>query len=91
MARKTIPAVTIYICDACGSQMSTEVTTPPGMVSNRAGYNVQWSRVSHNWEGFSSGPRSVSYELCNNCGDTLTNKIEEVVTAIKGLNQGQQA
>lgn len=91
MARKVIPAVTIYICDACGQQMSSEVTTPPGFVSNRAGYTAQWSRVSHNWEGFSSGPKSASYELCNNCGDTLTNTLESALQNIKESHKGQQA
>lgn len=91
MARRTIPAVTIYICDACGQQMSSDVTTPPGMVSNRAAFNIQWGRMSHAWDGATSGPKSASYELCNNCGETLTNTLEGALQIIKGSYQGQQA
>ena len=83
MARKVIPAVTIYICDACGQQMSSEVTTPPGMVSNRGAYTLQWGSVAHAWEASSVGPKSASYEFCNPCGARMVQAVQDTLAHIE--------
>ena len=71
MAKKEIPAQTVYTCDFCGNELTDKSWHNSGM--------VKISRSVHDNYGHAVAEDRRHYDLCDTCFHAVTKAIEEVI------------